>query len=271
VSERLFRLGTNGGTEYVGRVVKTAVDALQWGGPDAAKILFVAGNESADQDRAAPFREVVRHAAGLGVRVNAIYCGGADDGDAGGWREVASIGLGRYANIDQNQGTVVIATAFDAELDALSKKINTTYLAWGRKADEGLARQKAQDENATAAAPAAAAGRAASKAGALYDNKDWDLVDKAKEKDFDLAKVPEADLPAEMKSMTLEQRKAHLEKKTAERAEIQARIKELDGKRQQAIREEMAKRGLDDGKAFDRAVRDAVREQAEEKGFTFPK
>ena len=49
---------------------KTAVERLQWSGPDAAKILFVAGNESADQDRAAPFREVVKHAYGLGVRVN---------------------------------------------------------------------------------------------------------------------------------------------------------------------------------------------------------
>src|SRR5436190_954377 len=100
VSEKLFALGTTGGDEYVGRVVKTAVDRLDWGGPDALKILFVAGNESADQDTVAPFREVVRHASGLGVRVNAIYCGNPDDGDAPGWREVATLGRGRFASID---------------------------------------------------------------------------------------------------------------------------------------------------------------------------
>src|SRR5262245_49365384 len=144
VSEKLFALGTNGGTEYVGRVVKTAVDSLQWGGPDAAKILFVAGNESADQDRAAPFREVVKHASGLGVRVNSIYCGNPDDGDAPGWREVAVLGLGRYAVIDHNAGTVMITTKYDAELTELSKKINLTYVAYGRHAKEGLARQSAQ-------------------------------------------------------------------------------------------------------------------------------
>jgi hypothetical protein len=270
VSEKLFRLTTNGGTEYVGRVVKTAVDALQWGGPDAAKILFVAGNESADQDRAAPFREVVKHAAGLGVRVNSIYCGDPDDADAPGWREVAALGLGRYASIDHNQGTVVVATPFDAELAELSQKINKTYLGYGRLAKEAGERQSAQDANAAGAAPGAAAGRAASKAGALYDNSGWDLVDKSREKDFDLAKVPVEDLPEDMRAMTLEQRQAHLAKKTAERAEIQARIKDLDAKRQAAIRDEMAKKGLDDGKAFDRALRDIVREQAAEKGFTFP-
>src|SRR5262245_51195249 len=55
VSEKLFALKTRGGTEYVGRVVKRAVEGLTWGGADSVKILFVAGNESADQDRAAPF------------------------------------------------------------------------------------------------------------------------------------------------------------------------------------------------------------------------
>src|SRR5262245_59457394 len=64
VSEKLFALGTNGGEEYVGRVVQTAVDRLDWGGPDALKILFVAGNESADQDTVSRFRDVVKHASG---------------------------------------------------------------------------------------------------------------------------------------------------------------------------------------------------------------
>jgi hypothetical protein len=97
VSERLFALGTDGGTEYVGRVVRTAVEGLPWSRGEGAKILFVAGNESADQDRAAPFRDVVARAAKGGVRVNAIYCGSPDDADAPGWREVATLGGGRVA------------------------------------------------------------------------------------------------------------------------------------------------------------------------------
>ncbi len=269
VSEKLFALGTNGGTEYVGRVVKTAVDRLQWSGPDAAKILFVAGNESADQDRTAPFREVVKHAYGLGVRVNSIYCGNPDDGDAPLWREVAVVGQGRFAAIDHNQAVVAVASPFDADLVELSKQLNGTYLAYGEKAKESRERQTAQDANAAPSAPAAA-GRAASKAGALYDNRGWDLVDKSRDEGFDLAKVPVEELPEEMKTMTPAQRQSHLAAKTAERAALAAKVKELDAKRTAFVKAEMAKQGLDDTKALDRAIRDAVREQAGAAGFTFP-
>ncbi len=269
VSERLFAMTTDGGDEYVGRVVKHALDRLSWSGNDAAKILFVAGNESADQDREAPFRDVVKAAADRGVRVNAIYCGNPDDSDAPGWREVAAIGRGRYASIDQNQGTVAIATPFDAELERLSKDVNGTYVGYGRLAPAAAERQKAQDSNAAGSAPGAAAGRAQSKASGLYDNSAWDLVDKSEEKDFDLAKVPDADLPDEMKKMDLDAKKAFLAKKKAERADINAKIKELGAKRVQFLGEEIRKQGLDDGKALDRAVKDAVREQAGDKGFQF--
>jgi hypothetical protein len=159
--------------------VKTRSPA--WGGR-RRHILFVAGNESADQDRAAPFREVVAHAAGLGVRVNAIARGGADDGDAAGWREVAALGKGRYASIDHNQGTVAVATPFDKDLERLSRAMNGTYLGYGRKAEEAKERQSAQDGNA-AAAPAAGAARAASKASGLYDASGWDLVDRSTKPD----------------------------------------------------------------------------------------
>jgi hypothetical protein len=269
VSEKLFALGTNGGEEYVGRVVKTAVDRLEWGGPDALKILFVAGNEGADQDTVANFRDVVRHASGLGVRVNSIYCGNPDDAVAPGWREVATLGRGRFASIDHDRGTVVVATPFDKELQDLSGKVNVTYVGYGRLAKAGEERQRAQDANAAGAAPAAAADRAQSKASGLYSNAGWDLVDRSKEKDFDLAKVSDEDLPEEMKKMTLEQKRAHLDAKSAEREQIQARIREVSAKRAEFVKAEMANKGLDDGKALDRAIREAIHEEAAEKGFTF--
>ena len=268
VSEKLFALSTNGGTEYVGRVIQTSIDKLQWGGSDSAKILFVAGNESADQDQRAKFRDVVQHAAGLGVRVNAIYCGGADDPDAAGWREVAALGGGRYASIDMNRGTVSVVSPYDKDLEELSKKVNSTYLGYGDKAKDAQARQSLQDGNA-AAAPASGAARAEAKASGLYDNASWDLVDKSAETGFDLAKIPAEDLPAEMRAMTLEQKQAWIETKKKERVEIQGRIHELAAKRTEFVRGEMEKHGLDDSKALDKVVRDAIREQAGAKGFQF--
>src|SRR5262245_30312138 len=94
VSEKLFALGTNGGDEYVGRVVARALDGLAWSTGRGLRLVFVAGNESADQDTAKPFREQASRAATRSVVVNAIYCGGADDGDAAGWRELSLLGKG---------------------------------------------------------------------------------------------------------------------------------------------------------------------------------
>ncbi len=269
VSERLFALGTNGGDEYVGRVVKHALDRLAWSGADSYRVLFVAGNESADQDKVAPFRDVLRAAVARGIVVNSVYCGNPDDEDAPAWREVASLGSGRFASIDKDNGVVAVATPFDKELEELSRRINTTYLGYGRLAKEGKLRQEAQDANAAGASPAAPAERAQSKAGDLYDNAAWDLIDASGKEGFDLSKVKDEDLPEEMRKMTLEQRSAFLEAKKAERKATQEKIKDLAAKRSDFVRAEMEKRGLDDKAALDRAIREAVREQAAAKGFVF--
>ena len=51
VSQMLFGLTTNGGTELVGRVVQTSLQELDWHpSAGALRTIFVAGNESADQD-----------------------------------------------------------------------------------------------------------------------------------------------------------------------------------------------------------------------------
>jgi hypothetical protein len=170
VSERLFALSTNGGEEYVGRVVHTALEKLSWSADDALKMIFVAGNESADQDQQVPFRQVVQRAARAGIRVNSIYCGNPDDEIAPGWREIATLGKGRFATIEKDTGTVAVATPFDRELSDLSGRLNTTYLGYGAKAEEGRLRQSAQDSNAGGVGAPAAAERAAAKASGQYRN-----------------------------------------------------------------------------------------------------
>ena len=269
ISEKLFALRTQGGEEYVGRVVHHALTDLDWAKMDALRILFVAGNESADQDVVKPFRDQAKLATSMKVVVNAIYCGGADDPDATGYRELAALAAGRFASIDHNHGTVAIVTPYDKELATLSSEINKTYVGYGRLRAEALRRQTAQDANASGAGAPAAAERAEAKAGKLYRNSQWDLVDKMEEEDFDLAAIPEEDLPEELRKLEPKDRLAYLETKKAERAAIQAKVKELSAKRQAFLQEEMAKQQLDDTKALDRALKDAVREQATANGFRF--
>ncbi len=271
ISEKLFAMQTNGGEEFVGRVVWHALEKLDWSRKDAVRILFVAGNESADQDSVRPFRVQAKTAVDRGITVNAIYCGGADDGDAAGYRELAALAKGRFAHIDHNHGTVAVVTPYDQELAKLSAAINRTYVAFGLRAEEAQKRQVAQDANAEGAGAPAAADRAAAKAGRLYRNSAWDLVDRMDEEDFDLATVPEDQLPEVMRKMTADERTAYLAEKKAERVTIQAKIKDLATKRDAFVKEEMDKRKLDDTRALDRALREAIREQAAQGGFAFDK
>lgn len=269
VYQKLFPLTTNGGTELVGRVLQTSLDRLAWTpSRDALKLIFVAGNESADQDANVSFRDACRRAIAAGVQVNPIYCGGTTDGDASGWREIATLADGRFASIDQNRGTVELPTPYDEKLGRLSGELNATYVAFGREGRALAANQAAQDANAATASAPAAAARAESKAGALYRCK-WDLVDASKEKDFKLEEVKEAELPEEMKKMTVEQRKAHVAEMERRRVVVQKQIGELTEQRKAFLAEELKKSGLDESNAFDGAVRRAVHEQCEAKGFKF--
>ena len=269
ISERLFALRTAGGDEFVGRVMKTALDRLAWTREPALKVMFVAGNESADQDRIAPVQVQAVLARERGVVVNAIYCGGADDADARSWRQFAAQAGGRFANIDHNNGTVRIATPYDRALSDLSQSLNATYVFYGAGRKEARSRQIAQDLNAEAAAPAAAAERAVAKSGALY-RPGADLVAALEREGFDLDKVAIEDLPEDMQAMTPAARRAHLERRAKARAEIAAKIQEVNRKRAAFIQQEMRRQRLDGTKSLDHALRTMIREQALRQGFQAP-
>jgi hypothetical protein len=268
ISRKLFALGTNGGEEYVGRVLQSA-GRLDWTPEEGAlRLVVVAGNESADQDREVPFGDMCRALIERGIMINSIYCGNPADGDAPGWRDVALMADGRFAVIDQDHGTVVIETPFDAELSALSASINTTYIPFGAGGSAGLENQAQQDGNAASLNSAASAQRAETKANAIYVCA-WDLVDACLGGAVRLEEVPAGELPEAMQGMSLEERRGHVAAMAAKRAGIQARILELTQQRSGFVADEMKERALDDSKAFDAALRRAIRAQAESRGFEF--
>ncbi len=169
------------------------------------------------------------------------------------------------------RGTVSIATPQNRKLVELSAKLNTTYLAYGIQAvrREKMANQTEQDTNA--ARVHAAASRAVSKATGLYRNAEWDLVDRLKDDPkFDVTKLSEAVLNDEMKKMKPAERVAHVKKKLAQREAIQKEIADLSKERAEYIKQALKKDGKKGGKAFDEAVRGALRQQARQKGFTIP-
>jgi len=272
VYEKLFQLSTNGSKEYVARVMHAATTELKWDkSKDALRIIFIAGNEGAHQDPAHKLRDTCKAAATAGIIVNTIFCGPESTGRQGGWADAAAWADGQYAAIDHDRGTVVINTPHDKKLAELSSTINKTYIGYGRAGKDGLARQSAQDSNAIKLNAPAAAERASAKAGGLYNNAGWDLVDASKKKDFDVTKIKKEDLPEAMREMTDDQKKAHVAKQAASRAKIQAEIMELTKKRDAYVKAEMARKGLDEKASFDAALRQMVRTQAEKRNFKFAK
>ncbi len=264
VSEKLFALGTNGGTERVGRVIHYALADLAWSKEAGLKTIFVAGNESADQDPQKPFKAMATLAKARGTFVNAVFCGNPDDPAALSWQQLASV-HGSYSVIDHNNGTVNVRTPFDEKLATLSSKLNGTYVFWGKDREARRKRQIKQDANAKAAGAPAAAERAEAKVSSGYVALS-DLVERLKDKTFDLAKVKDAELPPALRAIKVADRRAWLEAKASERKALKAKIAALSKQRAAFVKKAVAE--LDDSKSLDKALRDTVRKQAAAEGFT---
>jgi hypothetical protein len=272
LSERLFGLKTRGGTEYVGRVSRDALADLRWtSGSDVLKIVFVCGNEGADQDPEVSLKKIAANAMRQDAIVNTIFCGNADDEDATGWRDLAALAGGRFSVIDQERGQISISTPYDKPLAELGQKLNDTFLFYGKESARKKENQAAQDANAAKLSPGAAAARAMSKAGAIYRSAQDDLVERsAKDSKFDVNSVPEAELPARLKALRPEAREAHVKELSARREKLQKQIGELGKKREAYLRAEARKRTSKGEKALNEAVGGMLREQAKTKGIKIP-
>ena len=268
VMHSLFSFGTNGGDEYVARAIYTSVRQLDWSqAEDALKIIFVAGNEAADQDPAISLVEATQAAAGGRILVNTLYCGSEGDQIVAGWQQLSRLGNGLFARIDQDAAAVAnIATPMDQELAQLNDELNATYVAYGREGQRYRSNQAEQDRNARELSLPSSASRVVAKAGRLYRNENWDLVD-AVGGGLAIESLEEEALPAEMRSMTKDERAAYVEGMASKRQEVQVRIAELGEDRQDYIDSERMKRADETEAGLDEAMLEGLRTLARGKGF----
>ena len=268
VSEELFALNTNGGSEYCGWVIKEATQSLTWSSsPDDLKLIFIAGNEPFTQGTV-DYRQACKDAISKSIVVNTIHCGSEEDGIKGNWKDGAVLADGRFLNIDQNRVVVHIEAPQDREIAELSARLNDTYIAYGIEGRKSYERQATQDLNAAGISKEAVMQRALSKSSFNYRNGKWDLVDALKDENIKLEDIEARDLPEDMQKMTLRERKAYVESRSEERQQIQKKIQMLNVQRNSFLAAEMTKLH-ENNDTLGSAIVKAVREQAVNKKFSF--
>lgn len=266
ISEELFNLQTNGGSEYCGTVISEAVKDLKWTeDAEELKLIFIAGNEPFTQGNT-DYKIACKDAISKGIIINTIYCGGYDEGVQTNWKDGADLADGNYININQDEQIVHIVAPQDEELIELGSKLNETYIAYGSYGEEYKKRQEDQDKNASNMAPEVLVERTVTKSSKQYKNDSWDLVDAKKLGKVNINELEDDELPEVMKSMNTKEREAYVEKMTQQREEIQVAINKLNEERRKYVADQLVE-GQDN--TLDAAMLKIIREQAAEKNYEF--
>lgn len=272
ISEQLFALRTNGGSEYCGWVIRDAGELLAWippancaGKAPVLRMIVIAGNEPFTQG-SVPYTSSIPTATNKGITVHTVFCGTAPEGASTFWDDGATLGEGKFCSIDHNQTRIEIETPFDGKISSLNTRLNDTYVPYGARGDAAFARQTTQDmlnEGNRSASNA----RAAAKASALYVNDAWDLVDAARREGFDLSKVERSRLPESVRDLPDAGLAAALKEKSDERARIQADLRDLVAERARFLAENQGGDSNAPG-GLGAALTSAIMEKAQANGLT---
>lgn len=256
LSEKLFALRTNGGSEYCGQVIKTSLDELKWdGNKKSMKLIYIAGNEPFNQGNI-NYIESISDAVSKNVFVNTIHCGDDYSGQSGFWKDGAEKGKGEYFFIDQNQKIRYIPTPYDVRIDDCNTRLNATYIYYGYEGSILKERQEMQDKEAESISYENKANRAEAKSKGNYSNANWDLIDAVNQDQIKLEDLDKSTLPEKYKTMSNKELTKEIERLNKERSEIQKEIMALSVERENFIEAELKKTGeeSDLGKAITDAV-----------------
>ncbi len=269
VSEALFSLTTNGGNEYCGYVIQTAVNQLQWSNSDNdIKAIFIAGNEPFTQGPV-HFSAAIENAKHKGITVNTIHAGNFNVGANSGWKDGAMLAGGDYMSIDHNHRVAHIQAPQDKEIAKLNAKLNKTYVPYGARGAEKAKRQLREDDKSRAVSSGLMAKRTQAKASAMYNNSSWDLVDALEQGTVTLEDVEEEQLPKEMREMDKDKQKVFVKQKADERKQIKQEIGRLSKARNAYVVGQKLKAPKPNVSTIDAALTSAVRKQGKKKNYEF--
>lgn len=269
VSEALFALSTNGGDEYCGYVINTAVHSLPWSAsPNDLKLIYVAGNEPFTQGPI-HYESAIQLARTKGITVSTIFAGQHNEGVATGWQQGALLAGGNFMSVDHNQQLAHIVAPQDVRIADLNKRLNTTYVPYGPKGKEAKQRQEMQDQANEQMSLSMLAKRAKSKVSNVYEASSWDMVDALESEDFKVESVEEKNLPDALVGKSKEEKLHYLQSKKQEREQIKKEIKTLSEERETYVASERKKLAEKEGDTVSDVLITSIKTQAEKKDYEF--
>ena len=271
-----FRADGGGDTpESVNKALYDAVHNMSWSqGTQTYQVVFLVGDAPPHMDYQDEMKypEIVAAAKRKGIVINTIQCGDMPT-TAGPWAQIASLGTGKFFQVDQAGSAVVLSTPFDAELAELSASLDDTRLYFGTEEQkERMASKVAATDKIHASSSVEVRARRAAfnisaggKTNLLGENE---LVDDYLSGSIKLDELDEDELPAALKPMSLEEQEAYVAGLAGERADLQRQIRELATDRNNFL-----KKKVEEGGGFkdslDQKIYEAVAEQAKEAGLEY--
>ena len=279
VSQGLFSLTTNGGSEYCGFAIQTAVNNLNWSqSKDDIRSIFIAGNEAFTQGPVF-YQEAVALAKQHRIIVNSIHAGDHLVGIQTGWQQAALATGGDYMSINADRKIHHINAPQDPIIAQLNLQLNLTYLPYGSQGHKKALRQQQQDQETKRLSPALLSKRARSKASSMYRNNSWDLVDAVTDGSITqdtLLQMPNQALPTPMQQLPAEKRMAYVQQQAQSRAQIKQEIEQLSQQRdhyiaQQKKNSQLKQKNMQQKPDMAEALVNAIKKQAQKKNYQFKK
>lgn len=269
VYTKMMAMSTEGGDEYVGWALHKALRNMTWtDDPQALRLIYIAGNESAEQGAEVHnFRDEAREAEGRDIIINALYAGPQPAGVSETWDKVPSGNGGEFFAIDMAAGTAQFATPFDAQLEVLNLELNATLLPYGKDGQQHFSDVISNDIGAARMGNTTNSSRIAAKACTLWCNSAWDLIDAVATKEFKLESIPAEELPEVMRKMSLEERQAYITAMKKVRAAVHAKIADVNAKREAFLQRVISATAGNAQQSLDEAIMTSLARQAKAKGF----
>ena len=261
--------------ESVNKALYDAVHNMSWSqGTQAYQVVFLVGDAPPHMDYQDEMKypDIVAAAEKKGIVINTIQCGEIPT-TAGPWTQIANLGHGKFFQVEQAGSAVALATPFDAEIAALSARLDDTRLYFGSEEEkERMAGKVAATDRLHASSSIESRARRAAfnasaggKTNLLGENE---LVDGYVNGTIKLDELDEAELPAALKPMAPAEQEAYIAGLAGERAELQRRIREIATDRNDYLKKKVEEAGgFKD--SLDQKIYEAVAEQAEEAGLEY--